>query len=139
MTFHDWQEWLKAVASVWGIAYPVLILPALEALRRLWRSYRRLREDVSKVLRALRILATRERRHFDIQRRLIWALRFEQKRGILSRETVEVLAQLQRETDELRETAFRAPELRKARLSKGVIFQGETDANPLSLLSEEKG
>lgn len=132
----DWQEWAKSIAALWAVLGPILILPAIEALRRFWRDYRRLRADVGKVLRVIRILANRERRQLDILRRLVWAIRYEEKRGTISHETIEVLGQLQRETDDLRDTAWRSPELRKARLEQGQIMQGEVDANPLQELSE---
>lgn len=134
-----WIERVKAIVQVVSILGPILIVPAWAGVRSVWRQFRKLRSDVHKILAALRVLANRERRALDISRRLIWAIRFEEKRGVLSHETVQVLQQLQRETDELRDTAFRSPELRRARLEgrRENLEQGELDANPLAILGEQ--
>lgn len=137
-TVTTWIERLKLIVGAISVLGPIVIVPAFHLIRSAWRKVAKLREDVARVLHILRIFANRERRLLDITRRLIWAIRFEEKRGTLSHETIQVLHQLQRETDDLRDTAFRASAMTAARAQGYEINQGEMDGNRLGLLERDE-
>ena len=138
MPTHDILEVIKLTVQF-------LIVPAFLWLRKLWVRFEKLQGDVQRVLKAFVVLANRERRELDLVRRLAYhnrqlviILRFEVKRGTLSRDSEEALVTIQRaneeiqkDIDSLRDTAFRARSLRLARTSGEELDQGEVDAGTL--------
>ena len=129
-------EIAKILTSWLSFLGPWVLMPAFEFFRRTWIQFRQVRGDVHRLLRAFVVMANRERRQLDVMRRLIWQVRFEAKRQSWSPESAEAFALLQMEYDALRDTAFRAREMRAARLAGDSIILGETDVDALALNDE---
>ena len=156
------SEWAGYVATLWSVLGPVVVLPALEFVRRFWRQYRGL-------LEAVRVFANRDRRILDLERRLSFALAGDEKRpGLLpvlraefqrrdtSAAALARLGELQAEfadihqvADQLRDTAFRAPDMERTRAERTkaehektgakVFFdQGDLDARGLHVLTAQR-
>lgn len=154
MTWDELFDRAKVIIQALSILGPYVIWPALVWLFRVWRNLRALFVAVPKILKAMAIFANRERRGFDVDRRhlfyfrrMLHVLRNEARRQDwpgASQGAMEAIWQetehLDRDIQSLRDTAFRAREMksqRELREERGMggeivpVDQGELNAIPL--------